>query len=49
MEIDKIVHENRNSLLKTSDGKHNLMEKWGNMEKEGITEFQNLNNTIVVA
>jgi hypothetical protein len=28
-----IVHENRNSQLKTSDGKHNLMKKWGNMEK----------------
>jgi hypothetical protein len=23
----------RNSLLKTSDSKHNLMKKWGNMEK----------------
>jgi hypothetical protein len=22
----------KNSLLKTSDGKHNLMKKWGNME-----------------
>ena len=34
MEMDKIVHENKNSLLKTSDGKHNLMKKRGNMEKE---------------
>jgi hypothetical protein len=33
VEMDKIVHENRNSQLKTSDGKHNLMKKWGNMEK----------------
>jgi hypothetical protein len=34
MKMDKIVHENRNSLQKTSDGKHNLMKKWRNMEKK---------------
>jgi hypothetical protein len=29
----KMVVKQRNCLLKTSDSKHNLMEKWGNMEK----------------
>ena len=31
--MDKVVHENRNSPLKTCDSKHNLMKKLGNMEK----------------
>jgi hypothetical protein len=39
MEMDKIVHENKNSLLKTSDGKHNLMKKWGNMEKANLKKI----------
>jgi len=33
LDMDKIVHENRYYLLKTSDSKHNLMRKWGNIEK----------------
>jgi hypothetical protein len=27
------IAKQRNYLLKTSDSKHNLMKKWGNMEK----------------
>ena len=37
--MDKIVHENRNYLLKTSDSKHNLMEKMG---KYGKSKLKNI-------
>ena len=33
LDMDKIVCENRYYLLKTSDSKYNLMNKWGNIEK----------------
>jgi hypothetical protein len=37
--IDNIVHEDRNYLLKTSDGKNNLLKKWGNMSKKQIKKI----------
>jgi hypothetical protein len=33
LDMDKIVRENRDYLLKTSGSKYNLMKKWGNIEK----------------
>ena len=43
MEMDKIVHENRNSLLKTSVGKHNLMKNWGKYGKSKLKNIVNYN------
>ena len=43
MEMDKVVHENRNSLLKTCDSKHNLMEKIGKYGKSKLKNIVNYN------
>ena len=39
IEMDKIVHENRNFLLKTSDNKHNLMKKMGKYGKIKLKKY----------
>ena len=42
MEMAKIVHENRNFLLKISDNKHNLMKKMGKYGKRKLKNIVNI-------